>query len=695
MKKNHINDLFWKLTTFLLTGIGLSCIFFHQVFLSGFQEFTGNVGDARIAISLLEHWRNVLTGISTWNSPLYFYPTNDVLGYNDGYFDYGLIYSLFRFLGFDWFQSYDLVNLTIKWIGYIGFVLILRKIFNIRFAFALAGGAIFFLLNSTYVHIGHAQLLTVNFLPIMIFFGNSFVKSFKESSTQKTAFWGSVAILLYASWLMTAFYTAYFSLLIFLSGAFIYILTSSPHNISEIIRNIWHQKLVICFLLLLLLIVNIPFLMTYLPKAKETGMHPVDTIYSYAPKLIDVFNVGSGNWLYGNIIHDKLRFGSETFGFTPLLLIFFFISLFYLFRIWSTNRFYVCILFGVLLLWLASIRFGESLGWRILFDYMPGAKAVRCISRFQIVVGFFVVLNSIIFLNAIVKNKNLQWLGILPILLILEQLNFSDVTQLKVKDESWIFDISSPPNYCKSFFILIPKKRENLDSRFKNLAPNIDAMILAERFRLPTLNGQASFNPAGWDLWRSHSTNYQFQVWFYAKEKGITQGLCGLDVPNDQWIDFKESAIRLANYELGLTIRFDMNNEGSDYYLLDGWSTPERWGTWSDGNTASIGFQLNPTPTNDLLLVIEGHSFLTSTHPNQEIDVIVNDIKLKTLEFSENDINDTSKTVLIPLQLVHAMAGRIVIRFNFNNPISPAELSISGDTRKLGLGLVALKLSEQ
>jgi len=469
MKKNQINDLFWKLIIFLMTGIGLSFIFFHQVVLSGFQKFTGDTWDTRIEISLLEHWRNVLTGISTWNSPLYFYPTNNVLGYNDGYFDYGLIYSLFRFLGFDWFQSYELVNLTIKWIGYIGFVLVSRKIFNIRFAFALAGGAIFFLLNSTYVHIGHAQLLTANFLPITIFFGNLFVKSLKESSTQRTAFWGSVAIFLYASWLMTAFYTAYFSLLIFLAGALIYILIDGQHNISEITRNIWHQKLVICFLLLLLVIINIPFLMTYLPKAKETGMHSVDEIYFYAPKLIDIFNVGSGNWFYdwfyGNIIDDRLR--SHTFelitGFTPLLLTFFFISLSYLFRIWSTNRFYVCILLGVLLLWLASIRFGDFLGWQILFDYMPGAKAVRVVSRFQIVVGFFVVLNSIIFLNALVKNKNLRWLNALPILLIFEQLNFSDVTQLKVKNESWIFDISNPPNYCKSFFILTPKKRENLD----------------------------------------------------------------------------------------------------------------------------------------------------------------------------------------------------------------------------------------
>jgi len=694
-----LNDrsFIWKTLLFISLGCVLSLIFFYQVILSSFREFTGDTWDTRIEIAILEHWKNVLLGYATWNSPSYFYPTPGVLGYNDGYFVYGLIYSLFRSIGFDWFQSYELVNLVLKWIGYAGFVWVAIKIFNIRFVIALIGGAVFFLLNSTYVQVGHAQLLTLNFLPVMIGIGYSFIKSFDGMSSLKILLWGLMCILFYSSWLITSFYTAYFSFLILLIGVLIYSWLVGKNHIIQIARNAKERSKLIAILILLLVIVNIPFFIVYLPKALETGMWSTSTIYFYALTPIDVLNVGPGNWIYGGFIDQKLRGGEWETGFTPFLLALFTASLFYTFYNWKKCKFYVSILLAVLFLWVASIRFGDFLLWNIIF-YLPGAKGIRTISRFQMVVGFFIILNSIILLNLFYINHRFKSLVImLSLVVLLEQLNLSDRTNLKVDDESWIFSVSAPPDYCKSFFIIDPKARSN-GPPLDDFAANIDGMILSQYFRIPTINGWASFTPHDWVSHHPYTHGYILKTWLYAEEKGILQGLCGLDIPANRWIDLSNcqvytcGEIFLNPYALGSLIRFDSNHRGVDY-LIAGWSSSERWGTWSVDDTASIGLRLPAVPKKDLILTLEGYPFMPSNNPSQKIDVIINHVKLLTLEFREYD--DNVRTINIPVSLVQATGGAILIELDFKNANSPKALDLSSDKRKLGLGIVAVKLQEQ
>ncbi|MBS0283840.1 MAG: hypothetical protein JSS15_05410, partial [Proteobacteria bacterium] len=71
-------------------------IAFAQPIASGFALGFGDRVDALIEISLLEHWRNVLSGAAAWNGPFYFHPHPIVLGYNDGYLLSGLFYSGWR-----------------------------------------------------------------------------------------------------------------------------------------------------------------------------------------------------------------------------------------------------------------------------------------------------------------------------------------------------------------------------------------------------------------------------------------------------------------------------------------------------------------------------------------------------------------------------------------------------------------------
>jgi len=138
---------------------------------------------------------------------------------------------------------------------------------------------------------------------------------------------------------------------------------------------------------------------------------------------------------------------------------------------------------------------------------------------------------------------------------------------------------------------------------------------------------------------------------------------------------------------LGRAISFNELNPS----IWPGWSGAEKWGTWSDGDSALLLLALSSTPKNDLELLIDGHAFLTDKHPSQEVDVLVNGHHVDTLKY-DLQTNSGVRVVKMPKALALEKNGQLLIRFNFKNPISPAELGLGTDARRLGLGIVSLEL---
>jgi Family of unknown function (DUF6311) len=81
-------------------------------------------------------------------------------------------------------------------------------------------------------------------------------------------------------------------------------------------------------------------------------------------------------------------------------------------------------------------------------------------------------------------------------------------------------------------------------------------------------------------------------------------------------------------------ISFTSNGTGQKYSLY-GWSDPEPWGTWSDGDTAFLVLNVSNLPKNDFELLIEGHAFLAREHPSQEIDILVNKQYVAKLKYDQ------------------------------------------------------------
>ena len=125
--------------------------------------------DGGIETAIFEHWYNVVLGYSHWSTTNYFYPDKDGIGYNEGFFLYGLIYSVFRSLGYDMFVSGMLMDMAVKAIGFISFYLFVRDALSVRFAYALLGAAIFTLGHAIFMHAFHQQLASVAFGPLIAY----------------------------------------------------------------------------------------------------------------------------------------------------------------------------------------------------------------------------------------------------------------------------------------------------------------------------------------------------------------------------------------------------------------------------------------------------------------------------------------------------------------------------------------------
>ena len=148
-----------------------------------------------------------------------------------------------------------------------------------------------------------------------------------------------------------------------------------------------------------------------------------------------------------------------------------------------------------------------------------------------------------------------------------------------------------------------------------------------------------------------------------------------------------------SSYDFDYTMgRISFTSNGTDQkYSFFGWSNPEPGGTWSDGDTSLVLLQLSSLPKNDVELLIEGQAFLAEKHPSQEIDILVNEHHVATLKYDQQ-FNEGIRTVKIPKRLALENNGRLLIRFNYKNPGSPAELGLSDDPRRLGLSIVSLEL---
>jgi hypothetical protein len=536
----------------LLVGLAgvLSVAFFFRYQLSnGFTLLLGDRHDAVIALSILEHWPNVLHGLSPWNQTDYFHPVPGTLGYNDGYLLFGLLHAGFRAMGADPFLSGELVNVTTRIIGSLGVYGLGRRMLGVGWGWAVLGAAVFTISNNLFIRGNHAQLFSIGFIPVLALLLHGTLLALWEGRRHALLGWGLGFCLGFAACLLTGFYMAWY--FAFLGGTTLlaWLLVAG----RQARRRLWvamrAQAWPLVALGVVAVAVNLPFLALYLPKAAETGMHPWADVLRHVPTLLDTFHVGEANYLWGWLVrlaNDAFRpgfpFWSERMtGLPPLLLLTFAAALAWLWRGGGAVSlmqvsFLRALGLGVLVTWALTLQVDGVTPWSLVYHYVPGAKAARVVARYQVFLALPVVLLAIAVLAAEARRLPRAAVAVLCALLLAEQANaYTPLFLDRTQEAARLAAVPSPPAECKAFYVSAARTESRFGEEVANVYNhNTEVMLVAAVHHLPTINGISTFNPPLWPSAIPDDPAYLPQVRAYAAHWGVT-GLCALDLQRFTW----------------------------------------------------------------------------------------------------------------------------------------------------------------
>lgn len=157
-----------------------------------------------------------------------------------------------------------------------------------------------------------------------------------------------------------------------------------------------------------------------------------------------------------------------------------------------------------------------------------------------------------------------------------------------------------------------------------------------------------------------------------------------LDIQNQllSW-GYLESPTHQSYINLNQPIEFGIPWDHRQNYILDGWyGEIESWGgIWSTGNKSMIRLPLPTQKPQSLELVMQ--ALVAPRHPHQKINILLDGQLQKTAILSYFKDNRIS----IPIPPSISKQSSVEIQFELPDAISPKELGMGDDRRRLAIGL--------
>ena len=181
------------------------------------------------------------------------------------------------------------------------------------------------------------------------------------------------------------------------------------------------------------------------------------------------------------------------------------------------------------------------------------------------------------------------------------------------------------------------------------------------------------------------------KLWFYDFDQTLSRGSL-VKLNSLQELKAKLASLGNPTYlgELGINsslergeiLDFSRDWINKHHYIKAGFSERESWGVWSSGKEADLVLPLPQEGAKGLRLDVR--AFVVPENPVQQIEISVNDLKLKPVTLSKSSGNQ------IEIQLPTSISNEeksIRIHFKFLNAVSPKQLGIGADERTLAIGL--------
>jgi hypothetical protein len=543
----------WVLVVALLAFAAAYTQFFGSTIWSGFRLLAGDSGDASLIAVLHEHVFRSLLGRASLLNPSFYFPIRGVLGYTDAFFLNQIFYAPLRLVGVESLLAMQLTFMLLALIGAAFFSALLARFFGVRLWIAIIAAAIFAFANNLYLKSIHPQHFAIYYLPITSYL--AFASLFAARtwwSVLACAFFGG---LLLGLTFLTGYYMSWFSVFFLILALPVFFLLCR-RAVQEFVKaNRKRVQLAMAAAAAGFFVGAAGVAVVYLPAISALRGLTEETFLNQAATFRDLINVSDTNLIWGWFLKwshlippRRLQLTEVHLAVTPLLVVTAGVGIYLSFRARGASAYDrlaytvgAAVFFGFAALYLLTISFrGEWSLFLLVQKIIPGAVGIRVGFRSQVVSGMFVcvalALGAEAFLRRCARNLSPSSVSIgstivlaLGLLLLTEQANLASLAHFdRTKENALLASVPPPPNQCRAFAYYNDGSRALA-------AIHVDAMRIAQKYGLPTVNGYSGRAPVGWNLSNVWEPDYLDRVKDWARHKGFVGPLCFYSEPTKTW----------------------------------------------------------------------------------------------------------------------------------------------------------------
>lgn len=386
---------------------------FHPMLASGFGRVQGDWADARLNNYILEHGYRWLLGIPGherfWSPPV-FYPAANTAAYSDVLLGVAPLYWPLRLAGLAPDSAFQLWMLVLGTLNFaFAFVLFWRG-FRCR---PLASGAGALLLSFAAMRssqVMHAQLIALWYVVIAIF---ALLRIFEPEPelragvtiVERRGAWVFTLAAACVAQLYSSYYFGWFlSFALIIAALWSLVLPGARRRLALTARaNV--RTLGVAFVLAALALA--PLALHYLGAEHEVGARGFASIEPLLPRVESWAYLGDDSWLYGWLAHDQI-FRALPLEHEHRLGLGVATALLAAFGLWLARRrrsVQLMMLVPLTMALLATEWPGGFTLWRAVYLVVPGADALRAVSRIGIAILFPASLGVALLINAISRAR--------------------------------------------------------------------------------------------------------------------------------------------------------------------------------------------------------------------------------------------------------------------------------------------------
>ena len=502
--QRHPSARWDRLAPWCLWALGIA-ITFRPALWSAFRLLQIGPGDPRLINYLLEHsWRFVLRQrghTSLWDPPFY-YPVEGVGAYTDTMLGAVAPFGLLRALGLEPGPAFQLWIMTALSLAFLATYLLLARGLGLGRWAAAAGAFLTGFGSSRGASFNNPQLFTLFWGLFALYALARALEEANDAGSRRAPSWIAAAAALLALQAWSAFYPAFFFALVLMVAILVAMVL--PACRERLLRLVTRHPVALALSAIGLAAALVPLARAHLAAADVTGWHSWQFVAARLPPMSTWFYPGRTNLLYQKIGVSQLMMQRDAPGRFSHGLGFFTTAVSVAGLIAARRRPIAALVLAstAAVIVLATVWPGGGSLWRLVWEVVPGARAIRFPARIGMLLTVTGSIGLALFLDRARQPKYRAAAIAVAALCLIEQPHRARGHH-QGRYRAGVDRIAAELDpHCEAFYLARglassgPAGRGG-DSRDPKLT-QVAAMWVSLASGVPTVNGTAAAAPPGW-----------------------------------------------------------------------------------------------------------------------------------------------------------------------------------------------------